>query len=64
MQEKGGSNEQTKQPLGENMSPIPTDYMTKYSLSQDQFQKMKEKFSKKEIFNIPSTDAEREFVTD
>jgi len=44
--------------------PIPTDYMTKYSLSPEQFMKMKDKFSKKEIFTSPSTDPEKEFVVD
>ena len=44
--------------------PIPTDYMTKYSLTPEQFQKMKEKFSKKEIFTVPQNESEREFVVD
>ena len=44
--------------------PIPTDYMTKYSLTPEQLQKMKEKFSKKEIFVVPQSDCEREFVVD
>jgi len=44
--------------------PIPTDYMTKYSLSPEQFMKMKDKFSKKEIFVSPGNEAECEFVVD
>lgn len=71
MEEKGGGQGITKNPDGNgggqydaNGQPI-TDYMTKYDMSNEQFQKMKEKFGKRDRdFIQPSTDAEKEYVLD
>jgi hypothetical protein len=48
---------------GENGKPI-TDYAAKYDLNPGQVNKMTEKFKYGKDFVQPSTDYEREFVTD
>ena len=46
------------------MEPAPTDYCAKFNLSQDQFQKLKEKYKKDKDFITPTTDAEKEYALD
>lgn len=48
---------------GENGRPI-TDYCAKYDLTQQQVDKMVERFKNGKDFVQPSADYEREFVTD